>query len=235
MTSVEQNVILHFDKDATKWWDENGPFSPLHRLNPLRLDFIVSHLELSSQSISRCTLLDVGCGGGLMCEPFARLGATVSGIDASAIAIAAAKHHAKEQELDIEYLCTTPEEIEKNHRTYDIVLCLEVLEHVNHPKAFIQSCFRMLRPGGTLFVSTLNKTRKSYLLGIFAAEYILRWIPRGTHQWGKFLKPSQIMDMLRDVGGTLVDIKGMTFSPLSQSWFLTHDYDVNYVMVFKKT
>jgi 2-polyprenyl-6-hydroxyphenyl methylase/3-demethylubiquinone-9 3-methyltransferase len=236
--TIDEKEISHFAKDSSAWWDENGPFKPLHRLNPVRMGYlrrqICRHKNIDNNSLkpfSGLSVLDIGCGGGLTCEPMARMGATVTGIDADANAINVARTHAETMGLDITYVCG---DAQNHDKTYDIVVALEVIEHVSNPEAFIKTCIDRLKPGGLLILSTLNRTAKSYALGIIAAEYILNWVPRGTHSWQKFLKPSEIAAKARTYNFDVIDVTGLVFNPLKNSFVLSSDdLDVNYLITLK--
>lgn len=233
--SVNQQEIGQFSKDADKWWDENGPFKPLHRLNPTRIAYIKEqichHFDLDVDGFTpfkKLSILDVGCGGGLVCEPMARLGGTVTGADADPVAIKVAKEHAAESGLKITYENKPAEELGKK---YDVVLALEIIEHVDSPEEFVKSCAALLKPGGLIVFSTLNRTAKSFALGIVAAEYILRWVPQGTHSWKKFIKPSELSRMIRAADLTPQNIKGLMFNPFDGDFKMSDtDIDVNYFL-----
>lgn len=241
-TTVDAENLKHFTAHAEKWWDPDGPFKPLHHLNPTRLEFLrremVKHFDLDVMALTpleNLKVLDIGCGGGLICEPLTRLGALVTGIDAGQENIHAAKTHAQESGLSINYLSTTAEDLLESRTSqaaeskgFDVVLALEVVEHVQNVDAFLKCCLGHLKPGGLIILSTLNRTLKSYGLGIVAAEYILRWVPRGTHSWMKFFKPSELGFKLEEQGCTLKTIQGMSFNVLGRSWGLSRDVDVNY-------
>lgn len=237
--TVSADEISHFSRDAMHWWDENGPFAPLHRLNPVRLKFlkqtICDHFDLDRDGFTPFTklkILDIGCGGGLICEPLTRLGAAMIGADADPVAIDAAKEHAAESGLKIDYQNTPAENLEGQ---YDVVLALEIVEHVSDLNAFIAECARLVKPGGLVIFSTLNRTPKSFALGIVAAEYILRWVPRGTHSWKKFVKPSELARTIRHNGLKPGNITGMALDPLNGDFNLSdHDIDVNYFMTSTK-
>lgn len=242
-TSINPREIEHFSKDSHLWWDENGPFRPLHLLNPLRLRFIrdsiMAHFSLPENApapLKGLKILDVGCGGGLVCEPLARLGATITGIDADKNAIATAQSHAAGSGLDITYQATTTEALlpgDKNR--FDVVVALEIVEHVANPGDFITSCAKLCKPGGLLILSTLNRTPKSFLLGIVAAEYVLRWVPQGTHRWNKFVRPSELVACLEKSGCAVVDIAGYRYNILAQSFELSNDdLSVNYILSAEK-
>ncbi len=239
-SSVNSKEIEQFTKDSGQWWDENGPFKPLHRLNPTRMGYIKSQIcshydldESAMQSFGKLSVLDVGCGGGLVCEPMARMGAKVTGADADPQAISVAKAHAADAGLKITY---ENKPAEKLGKTYDVVLALEIIEHVDNPAAFVESCAKLLKPGGMVIFSTLNRTPKSYALGIVAAEYILRWVPVGTHSWKKFIKPSELSRMARGAGLAPNDIRGLMLNPLSGDFEMSDkDIDVNYFLSATKS
>jgi len=236
--TIDENEINHFAKDSAHWWDENGPFKPLHRLNPIRMSYIkqqiCNHTKRDFNDLSALkdlNIIDIGCGGGLVCESLTRMGANVTGIDADKNAIKTAKDHASGNDLDITYICDDAQSIEQK---FDVVLALEIIEHVTNPQTFIEICKKRLKPGGLLILSTLNRTKKSYALGIIAAEYILRWIPRGTHSWKKFIKPSEITHMARDMDLKPHNITGLIFNPLKNEFELSEtDLDVNYLIALK--
>lgn len=216
---------------ANTWWDETGPFKALHEINPVRLQYILSHARNHFKAVDLVKdikVLDIGCGGGLVCEPFARLGYTVTGIDQSAEAIDVANHHAKEQRLDIDYSCANVEDLEQQ---YDIITLLEVLEHVEHPEQLLKSAVNHLAPGGLIFFSTLNRTAFSYAAGILLAENVLKWAPKRTHQWSKFLKPSEIIIPLQNLGITPIDVVGINWSVLNRNWTITSKLNGNYIGV----
>jgi 2-polyprenyl-6-hydroxyphenyl methylase/3-demethylubiquinone-9 3-methyltransferase len=237
-STVDEAEIERFSRIADEWWDPNGKFAPLHRLNPLRLGYIrdraAGHWQrdpLSGSPLQALSLLDIGCGGGLLCEPAARLGATVTGIDAAQRNIATAHRHAEGQGLAIDYRETTAEALAAEGRQFDIVLALEIVEHVADIDLFLRSCGQLTKPGGLVFLSTLNRTAKAWALAIAGAEYLLRWLPRGTHDWKKFLKPSEVVRGLRSGGVETQEIVGVVYSPLSRAWSLSkRDLDVNYML-----
>ena len=238
MTTVNPEEINNFTSQAHQWWDEKGPFKPLHKINPVRLSFvrseIINHFSLENtedaQPLKGLKILDVGCGGGLLCEPLARLGAQVTGLDAGQENIDIATQHAKESGLEITYVCQTSEDLAATGAQFDIVTALEIVEHVADVDLFMKSCSDLVRPGGQLFMSTLNRTLKSYALGIVAAEYILRWVPKGTHQWRKFLEPAELAEHLEKQGLHLKNLQGLTLDPFSNTWNLSQDLDVNYLL-----
>ena len=238
--SVDQKEIQQFSKDSDRWWDESGPFAPLHRLNPVRLSYIKAQIcehydrdVVDLDALKVLDILDVGCGGGLVCEPLARLGGNVSGADADARAIAVAKSHAKENGLKVKYENKPAEEIGKQ---FDVVLALEIIEHVKSPDEFVKSISNLVKPGGLVIFSTLNRNPNSFLLGIVAAEYILRWVPKGTHSWKKFIRPSELSRFGRAAGLKPHNITGLIFNPLKSEFLLSkNDLDVNYLLTTKKT
>lgn len=239
MTTVDQTEIQAFSKDAARWWDEAGPFAPLHKLNPVRMTYIrqriCDHFGLGQQSLKPFTglaALDIGCGGGLASEPMARLGADVTGIDADPVAIGVAREHAALSGLDIVYKNDSAENLKES---FDIVLALEVIEHVSDPEEFVRHCARLVKPGGIVIFSTLNRTAKSYALGIVAAEYILGWVPKGTHTWKKFIRPSELSRMARQAGLESKTLSGLIYKPLTKSFEISQtDTSVNYFLITAK-
>ncbi|HCU06762.1 MAG TPA: bifunctional 3-demethylubiquinol 3-O-methyltransferase/2-polyprenyl-6-hydroxyphenol methylase [Holosporales bacterium] len=232
--NVEQ--VNTFNDYAGNPWDENGPLKPLHQLNPVRLSFIKDHLTRikkldtdSGQPYKELSILDVGCGPGLLSEPLARLGAHVTGIDASDHFLKAAVNHAAEQKLSIDYQLSSIEDTLKKSKKYDVVCALEVIEHVDNVDRFLQSCMELLKSDGVLFISTLNRTFMSYLKAIVLAENILKWVPTGTHDWKRFLTPAEIAHTLREGGFYFADLKGIDFHPLKQEWHLTSSLNTNYI------
>lgn len=235
--TVDDAEIAHFSQISTDWWDENGPFRPLHALNPTRLRFIAdevaAHFHRKSPAnapLSSLRVLDCGCGGGLLSEPMARLGARVTGIDADENAIAVAKAHAKGQGLNIDYRHTTLEQLAEDGEEFDIILALEIIEHVRDVKSFVQNLSACLDDDGLLLLSTLNRSMKSYLLGIIAAERLLRWVPQGTHDWDKFLTPDEVRAHLSRHGLKQKTIRGISFGPVTRQWRLSNDTSVNYIL-----
>lgn len=236
MDNVDKTEVERFAAMAAEWWDPRGKFRPLHQLNPTRLAFmreqILSHREEDSRSgkpFAGMTVLDVGCGGGLISEPLARMGAVVTGLDPAAENIAVARTHAEGQGLVIEYIAGTTEDLGRAGRQFDCVAALEVVEHVPDVTAFLASCAALLKPGGLFLTSTINRTTKSYALAIVAAEYIFGWLPRGTHQWGRFVTPAELSDKLRAAGLDPLAERGMVYSAFGGAWSLSDDLDVNYL------
>ena len=237
-SSVAPEEIEKFSRIADEWWDPTGKFRPLHVINPLRLEFIRSHAGRSgvkSQPLAGLSLIDIGCGGGLLTEPLARMGATVTGIDASARNIAVASLHAEKSGVTVTYRESTAETEAATGVQYDIVTALEILEHVADVDRFMIATCALVKPGGLLFLSTLNRTLKSFALAIVGAEYVLRWLPRGTHSYEKFLTPAEVAEHLRRNGMELVEQKGMVMNPLNRAWRLSDDdLSVNYLLVARK-
>ncbi|QDM15224.1 bifunctional 2-polyprenyl-6-hydroxyphenol methylase/3-demethylubiquinol 3-O-methyltransferase UbiG [Tardiphaga sp. vice352] len=236
-SSVDAAEIAKFSRLSDEWWDPKGKMAPLHKINPLRLSYIrdaacrkFERNVKSLNSLAGLRMLDIGCGAGLLCEPFARLGAEVIGVDPSATNIAVAKLHAERAQLSIDYRCTTVEELDPLER-FDIVLAMEVVEHVVDVGAFLNRCALLLKPGGLMVVSTLNRNWKSFALGILAAEYVLRWLPRGTHQWDKFVTPAELTQYLARNKLAITEQSGVTYNPLADRWGLSPDMDVNYMVV----
>jgi 2-polyprenyl-6-hydroxyphenyl methylase/3-demethylubiquinone-9 3-methyltransferase len=235
MSTVLKGEVEKFSKDAPGWWDENGPFAPLHRLNPARMGYIrgqiCGHFGLSETDLKPfkgISMLDVGCGGGLVCEPLARLGADVTGIDADPVAIETAQAHAKVSGLEIDYRQGAAENLKTK---YDVVLALEIIEHVEDPAQFVKTIAKLVKPGGLVIFSTLNRTPKSFALGIVAAEYVLNIVPRGTHSWRRFVKPSELARYMRASGMEPKNISGLVLSPLSGEFKISgSDTGVNYFM-----
>ncbi len=235
--SVDPDEVSKFEAMAAEWWDTGGKFKPLHDMNPTRLDYIAAQIAAefdrdpdARRPFEGVSLIDIGCGGGLLCEPMARLGAAVTGIDAAGGNIPVAQAHAAQSGLEIDYRHTSAEEVLGQGAQFDVVLAMEVIEHVAAPPAFVNTCAALLRPGGLLLCSTLNRTTKAYTLAIVGAERVMRWLPPGTHDWQKFLTPDELDGMLTGAGLDPVDRKGMVFNPLTWSWSLSAtDLSVNYV------
>lgn len=240
--SVNPDEIAHFSSMAETWWDPKGPFKPLHQLNPTRIAFIkdqiCSHFGLDvkgEKPLSGLRILDIGCGGGLLCEPMARLGAEIVGADAAIKNIKTASLHADQMGLDIDYRYISAEELSAQGEKFDVILNMEVIEHVADISSFLTACHHMLKKDGCMTISTLNRTLKSWAMAIAGAEYILRWLPKGTHDWQKFLKPSEICDLCQASGFNITTIKGMVYNPIKASWSLDdHDFSVNYVALAVK-
>lgn len=235
-STAEAGEIARFAALAEAWWDPDGKFKPLHKQNPARLTFIRNHVArhfdrdpLGGRAFEGLDILDIGCGGGLLCEPARRLGARVTGIDAAEESIRVAARHARETGLDIEYRATLPEELAAKGRQFDVLLNMEVVEHVANVDAFLEACCQLVKPGGVMVASTINRTLKSLVLAKVGAEYLLRWVPPGTHDWRKFVRPSELARGLRRNGVHIADLGGLTYSPLGDDWFLSRDLDVNYL------
>ena len=240
MTTINQEEIQKFSKLADEWWDANGKFKPLHAFNPVRIKYIIDkckyHFKLRKQDerpLSVLKVLDIGCGGGLVCEPLSRLGADVTGIDASSKNIEVARIHAKKSGLKIKYFNTSPEKKEVNEK-FDVILNLEVVEHVENLDLFLKSSSDLLKKNGIMFIATINRTFESYLKAIIGAEYLLRWLPIGTHSWEKFLKPKEIEDRLIKLNLDKLDLDGLRFNIISNDWSLSQNCSVNYIIVVKK-
>jgi 2-polyprenyl-6-hydroxyphenyl methylase/3-demethylubiquinone-9 3-methyltransferase len=238
--TVDAQEVAKFSDYANAWWDPNGAFKPIHKFNPVRVAYIrdraAEHFNTKDTALplKGLSILDVGCGGGVLSEPLARLGATITGIDPAAKNIGAASVHAKSQGLDIDYRATTAEDLAASSAQFDIVLAMEVVEHVNDVEAFTMTCAQMVKPGGLMFAATINRTLKAYGLAIIGAEYVLRWLPKGTHQYDKFVKPSEL-ELAFELGGLKPLMReGVVFNPLSDSWKLSSDTDVNYMIMGMK-
>lgn len=240
--TVDDGEIAKFAAMAEEWWDPAGKFRPLHRLNPVRLEFLRDRIAdrfgrdtRADRPLAGLTILDVGCGGGLLCEPMARLGAAVTGIDAGEGNVEIARAHAGAMGLSIDYRFAAAADLAEAGRAFDVVLNMEVIEHVADRDAFLGDCARLVRPGGLMFLATLNRTPKAYLLAIVGAEYVLRWLPRGTHAWRRFVRPSEMAASLRSVGMTMTELTGVAYDPLHDRWRIApHDLDVNYMAVAAK-
>jgi len=229
--------VARFTAMAETWWDANGKFRPLHQINPVRIgyirDFVCAHFNrdgMETKPFHGLELLDIGCGGGLLCEPMARLGASVSGIDAGDKNVAIASLHSEQSGLDITYRQQLPEDLAASGKTFDIVLNMEVIEHVADVDAFLAASASLIKPGGVMVLSTMNRTLKALALAKIGAEYVMRWLPVGTHDWRKFVKPSELARGLRPHNVQVSDITGMVYSPLKDVWSLSKDLDVNYLV-----
>ena len=239
MSSINKKEIEKFSKMAAEWWDPSGKFKPLHKFNPLRISYIKENivetfkLENEKVPLKNIKILDIGCGGGLLSEPMCRLGAKVTGIDASAKNINIAKLHSKKNNLQINYFCSSPEKFEPNDE-FDVILNMEIVEHVEDVNFFLKSCSKLLKKNGIMFVATLNKTLKSYIFAILGAEYILRWLPIGTHEWDKFLEPEELISILKKNNLKLEKVDGMKFNILTDKWKISEDKSVNYITKFVK-
>ena len=240
-TTINKEEIQKFSKLADEWWDVNGKFKPLHMFNPIRIEYITDkikqHFKINAGNLNYLkglNILDIGCGGGLISEPMARLGGRVTGIDASEKNIKVAKIHAKKNELKINYLNKSPEELE-NKDKFDIILNLEIVEHVDNVGLYIESCYNLLKKDGLMFTATLNRSFMSYLKAIIGAEYIMRWLPIGTHDWNKFLKPEELEKQLQDKKFSMVEIKGLEFNPLLNKWRKSNNLSVNYIIASSKS
>jgi 2-polyprenyl-6-hydroxyphenyl methylase / 3-demethylubiquinone-9 3-methyltransferase len=240
-TTVDVEDVARFSALAAQWWDPTGKFAVLHKINPLRLDYIRDHVAArfgrdaaSDRSLQGLRILDIGCGGGLLCEPLARLGASVVGVDPSDKNIGTAKVHAEGSGLKIDYRCATAEDLAAAGETFDVVVNMEVVEHVADLGLFVGACASMVKPGGLMFVSTINRTMKAFALAIVGAEYVLGWVPRGTHQWDKFVTPDELDDALTDHGMAVSHRAGVVYSPLLDEWRTGRDIDVNYMLVAEK-
>ena len=236
-STVDPAEIAKFSKLSQEWWDPKGKMAPLHKINPLRLGYIrdaacrkFDRNVRSLNCLSGLRILEIGCGAGLLCEPLSRLGAQVIGVDPSSPNIAAARLHADRGHLSIDYRCTTVEQMGVRER-FDIVLAMEVVEHVTDVGIFLKRCAAMLKPGGMMVVSTLNRNWKSFALAIVGAEYVLRWLPRGTHQWDKFVTPDELAKYLLDSRLVVIDQTGVVYNPFADKWGLASDTDVNYMVV----
>ncbi|MEQ8805016.1 MAG: bifunctional 2-polyprenyl-6-hydroxyphenol methylase/3-demethylubiquinol 3-O-methyltransferase UbiG [Rhodospirillales bacterium] len=236
-TTADDGEVARFQAIADEWWDAKGKFRPLHRINPVRIayirDRVTAHFGLDAEKtapLTGLTLLDIGCGGGLLAEPMTRLGAKVTGIDAGEKNVAVARLHAEQMGLDVDYRHVLPEDLTGLGQTYDVVLNMEVVEHVADLDAFLAASAGLVRPGGCMVVTTLNRTLKSLALAKVGAEYILRWLPVGTHDWRKFVRPSELAEGLAAHGVRLTDLEGMVFNPLNDTWRLdARDLAVNYL------
>ena len=238
-STINKKEIDKFLKIAEDWWNPEGKFKPLHQFNPERIKYIkdntVKHFNLTNKDkpFKNLNILDIGCGGGLLSEPMSRLGGNVTGIDASEKNIASAKIHAKQNDLNISYFCNSPENFNSNKK-FDVVLNMEIVEHVEDVNLFIKKSSELLKKNGLMFVATLNRTLKSYIFAIIGAEYILRWLPIGTHEWNKFLTPEELTNFGQKNSLLAENIDGMVFNPISNRWKVSQDCSVNYIIKFKK-
>jgi|TARA_B100001057_G_scaffold109549_1_gene107482 2-polyprenyl-6-hydroxyphenyl methylase/3-demethylubiquinone-9 3-methyltransferase len=239
MSSVNKKEIEKFSKMASEWWDPHGKFKPLHKFNPIRIKYIKENIVKNfnmkgkNKPLEKIQILDIGCGGGLLSEPMCRMGANVTGIDASITNIKIAKLHAKKNNLSINYICSSPENL-KTNKKFDVILNMEIIEHVEDVKYFLKSCSKLLKDNGMMFVATINKTLKSYVFAIIGAEYILKWLPIGTHEWEKFVKPHNLEKILKKNNLKMVSLDGMRFNPFTNEWKLSNDVAVNYIAKFIK-
>ena len=237
--TINKKEIEKFSKIASEWWDPQGKFKPLHKFNPVRIKYIkensIKHFNIKSKNLplKKLKILDIGCGGGLLSEPMSRLGAKVTGIDASQQNINVAKTHSLEKKLKIKYICSSPEKLKVKDK-FDIILNMEIVEHVDDVNFFIENCSKFLKRNGIMYIATLNKTLKSYIFAIVGAEYILRWLPIGTHDWQKFVKPSELIGYAEHNSMKIKKIDGVVFNPLSNTWNIDNDKSVNYIAIFKK-
>ena len=239
MTSVNKKEIEKFSKMADEWWDPEGKFKPLHKFNPTRIKYIkeniINNFKIKNKfkSLSGINILDIGCGGGLLSEPMSRMGANVTGIDASEKNIKIAKLHSKKNKLKIKYLCSSPEKL-KITKKFDVILNMEIVEHVEDIDFFLKSCSKLLKKNGLMFVATINKTLKSYIFAIVGAEYVLRWLPIGTHEWEKFVKPEDLKKILMKYNLSLNKLDGMNFNIIKDEWAISGDLSINYIAKFIK-
>ena len=239
MSSVNKIEIEKFSNMADEWWDPHGKFKPLHKFNPIRIKYIKENIirqfkiKNKNKPLSGINILDIGCGGGLLSEPMCRLGADVTGIDASIKNIKISKLHAKKDNLKINYICSSPEKL-KISKKFDVILNMEIVEHVDDISFFLKSCSKLLNKNGLMFVATINKTLKSYVFAIVGAEYVLRWLPIGTHDWEKFVKPEELKEILSKNNLFLKKLDGMHFNIIKDEWSITNDLSVNYIAKFLK-
>ena len=239
MTSINKKEIEKFSKIATEWWDPEGKFKPLHKFNPIRIKYIKEHiinnfkLKNKTKPLLGLNILDIGCGGGLLSEPMSIMGANVTGIDASNKNIKIAKLHSKKNKLNINYMCSSPEKL-NNKKKYDVILNMEIVEHVEDINFFLMTCSKLLKKDGLMFVATINKTFKSYIFAIVGAEYVLRWLPIGTHEWEKFVKPDDLKKILLKNKLSLSQLNGVKFNIIKNEWSISKDLSVNYIAKFIK-
>ncbi len=242
MTSIDQGEIAKFEAMAADWWDPKGKLRPLHMMNPVRLDYLTAQIAAEfgrdlrgARPFGDLRVLDIGCGGGLVAEPMARLGASVTGADAASGNIEVARLHAEGQGLDISYHVTTAEALAQDGEVFDAVLALEIVEHVADPAAFLATCQALVRPGGLVILSTLNRTARSFGAAIIGAEWVMRWLPRGTHDWQRFITPDELGAMAAACGLEVADRKGMVFNPIGFGWSLSdRDLSVNYLLTARR-
>ena len=240
-TTIDASEVERFSRLAQEWWNPTGKFKPLHKFNPVRLDYIRREMAtnfardaMAPKPFAGLSILDIGCGGGLICEPLARLGAAVVGADAAETNIEVAKLHAAGSGLDIDYRATTAEAIAAGGETFDVVLALEIVEHVSDVDLFLSSCAAMVKPGGLLFVATINRTFKALTFAIVGAEYVLGWLPKGTHQYSKLVRPQEIVTPVEMAGLAMLDETGVVYHPLADEWRLGRDTDVNYMVLARR-
>jgi 2-polyprenyl-6-hydroxyphenyl methylase/3-demethylubiquinone-9 3-methyltransferase len=241
MSTVNKDEIEKFSRLADEWWDTNGKFKPLHMFNPVRIEYILDIIlkcfkidKNKKFPLKNLNILDIGCGGGLISEPMTRLGANVTGVDASSKNINVAKAHAEKSNLNINYLNSSPENLHFKNK-FDIILNLEVVEHVENLDLYLESCFHLLKPKGIMFTATLNRTLTSYVKAIVGAEYVLRWLPIGTHDWNKFIKPEELEKKLTGLNFSMINLTGLNFNPFLQEWKRTKNLSVNYILVSEKS
>ena len=238
-TTINKQEVNKFSKIADEWWDTEGKFKPLHRFNPIRIEYIKSNLQLhfkinnKLKPLNNLEILDIGCGGGLLSEPIARLGAKVVGIDASEKNVKIAKSHLKKSKLNIDDICSSPEDF-KTKKKFDVILNMEIVEHVDDLDLFIKKSSSFLKKNGVMFVATINRTLKSYIFAIVGAEYILKWLPIGTHEWEKFVTPDSLIKIALKNSLILKKIDGVSFNPLKNKWGMSKDNSVNYICLFQK-
>jgi 2-polyprenyl-6-hydroxyphenyl methylase / 3-demethylubiquinone-9 3-methyltransferase len=238
-STINKKEIEKFSRIAEEWWNPTGKFKPLHKFNPIRIAYIRDNiietfkLKDKSKPLEKIKILDIGCGGGLLSEPMHRMGAQVIGIDASEKNIKVAKLHAKKNSLKIKYYCTSPENLKINDK-FDVILNMEIIEHVQDVGFFLQTCSKLLKKNGIMFIATLNKTLKSFVFAIVGAEYVLKWLPIGTHEWDKFIKPNELVDILKKNNLKLEKLDGMKFNLITDEWKLSSDKSINYIAKFIK-